>query len=60
MHVAGRVKVKYLGCFLDETMSGEAMTLNVINKINNKLEFLHRKNSFLTSALKCLFCNALI
>ena len=39
-------KVKYLGCLLDETMSGEAMALNVLNKINNKLKFLHRKNSF--------------
>ena len=31
-------KVKHLGCLLDETMSGEAMTLNVVNKINNKLK----------------------
>ena len=28
-------KVKYLGCLMDETMSGEAMALNVIHKINN-------------------------
>ena len=27
-------KVKYLGCLLDETMSEEAMALNVVNKIN--------------------------
>ena len=33
-------KVKYLGCMLDETMSGEKMALSVINKINNKLKFL--------------------
>ena len=39
-------KVKYLGCLLDETMSGEAMALNVVNKINNMLKFLYRKNSF--------------
>ena len=36
-------------------MSGEAMALNVVNKINNKLEFL-----FLTPALRRLLCNALI
>ena len=53
-------KVKYLGCLLDETMSGEAMALNVVNKINNKLKFLYRKNSFLTPALRRLLCNALI
>ena len=39
-------KVKYLGCLLDETMSGEA-TAPVVNKINSKLKlFLDRKNSF--------------
>ena len=31
---------------MDETMSGEAMALNVINKINNKLQFVCHKNSF--------------
>ena len=34
-------KVKYLGCMLDETMSGETMALSVINKINSKLKFLY-------------------
>ena len=41
-------------------MSAEAKTHNVINKINNKLKFFHRKNSFLTSSLRHLLCNALI
>ena len=31
---------------MDETMSGEAMALNVINKANNKPKSLYRKNSF--------------
>ena len=39
-------KVKYLGCMLDETMSRETMALSVINKINNKLKFLYRKQIF--------------
>ena len=39
-------KVKYLGCLMDETMSGEAMALHVIHKINSKLKFLYRKNDF--------------
>ena len=50
----GIYKVKYLGCVLDETMSEEAMALNVVNKINNKLKFLYRKNSFLTPILRRL------
>ena len=47
-------KVKYLGCMLDETMSGETMALSVINKINNKLKFLYRKSRFLTPTLRQL------
>ena len=43
-------KVKYLEYLLDKTMSEEAMAINVINKINNKLKFLHPKNKFLTPA----------
>ena len=34
--------IKYLGCLL----SGEAMALDVINKINKKLKFLYRKIVF--------------
>ena len=37
-------KVKHLGCKLNETKSGETMALSVINKINNNLKFLYRKN----------------
>ena len=53
-------KVKYLGCLLDKTMSGEAIALNFVYKINNKLKFIYRKNSFFTPALRRLLCNALI
>ena len=53
-------KITYLGCILDETMSGVSMALKVINKINSRLKFLLRKNKFLTPALRRLLCNALI
>ena len=53
-------KVCYLGCILDETLSGESMALNVINKVSFKLKFLYRQNSYLTPALRRLLCNALI
>ena len=36
------------------------MALNVIDKINSRLKFLHRQNRFLKSSLRRLFCNALI
>ena len=41
-------------------MSRETIALSIINKINNKLKFLYRKNRFLTSTLRRLLCNALI
>ena len=34
--------VKYLRCLFDETISGDAMALNVVNKINNKQKFIYR------------------
>ena len=40
-------------------MSGESVALKVINKIISRLKFLHRKNKFLTPALRRLLCNAL-
>ena len=52
-------KVTYLGCELDENLSGEAMALKVINKININF-FLYRKNKYLSSYLKRLLCNAII
>ena len=36
------------------------MTLKVINKINSRLKFLHRKNEILTPVLRKLLCNGLI
>ena len=60
MQIEQHSKVKYLGCLMDEKMSGEAIALNVIHKINSKLKFLYRKNDFLTPILRHLLCNALI
>ena len=53
-------KVTHLRCQLDESLSGEAMALSVINKANGGLKFLYRKNRYLTPYLKRLLCNALI
>ena len=39
-------RVAYLGCLLDETVSGESMALRTTKKINQKLKFLHKKNWF--------------
>ena len=53
-------KLNSIPKLLDETMPRETMALSVINKINNKLKFLYRKNRFLTPTLRRLLCNAII
>ena len=53
-------KVTYLGCILDDTLSGESMVNHVINKANSRLKFLYRQDKFLNKALRRLLCNAMI
>ena len=60
IEIKQHAKVKYLGCVLDEILSGESMALNVIDKMNSRLKFLLRKNDFFTPSLSRLLCNALI
>ena len=60
IHIKQYETVTYLGCLLDGTLSGESMTLKVINKINSRLRFLDRKNEFLSLPLRRLLCNSLI
>ena len=43
----------YLGCILDETLSGEPMGYKTIKKINSRVNFLFRKKHFLTPDLSC-------
>ena len=60
IEIKQHAKVKYLGCILDQSLSGESMALNVVDKIHSRLKFLHRQNRFLTSPLHRILCNALI
>ena len=53
-------RVTYLGCILEETMSGESMANKLISKVNARSKFLHCKNKYLTPNLRHLPCNALI
>ena len=60
IEIIQHAKVRYLGCILDESFLGESTTLNVIDKINSRLKFLHRQNRFLTPRFCRNLCNALI
>ena len=52
--------VTYLGCVLDENLSGESMATRMLGKINGKQKFLCRKQNFLDSSIRRLRLNALI
>ena len=64
--VHGNVKIKqytkvtYLGCILDESLSGESITLHVLNKISSRLRFVYRQKILLNKLLQRLLCNAMI
>ena len=49
----------YLGCVLDESLSGELMATRTLSKINGRLNFLYRKQNFLDFSLRKLLANAL-
>ena len=53
-------KITYLGCILDDNLSGESMASRVLNKVGGRLNFLYRKESFLNLKLRRMLCNALI
>ena len=52
-------EVTYLGCILDDTLSGESMAKYAMGKINGRLKFL-RKQKYLNYSLRRLLSNALI
>ena len=62
----GDIKIKqhnnvtYLGCILDNNLSGEPMATKVLGLVNGRSKFIYRKQRFLTYPLRKLLCNALI
>ena len=50
VHIKQYHTVSYLGCVLDENLSGEPMVLQVIKEIRTRLRFLYRKNRFVSTA----------
>ena len=53
-------KITYLGCILDDNLSGESMASKLLNKAGGRLNLLYRKESFLNLKLRRMLCNALI
>ena len=60
IHVKQYHAVTYLGCSLDENLSGVKMVWKVISKIYSRLRFLYRKNKFLSPPFGRLLCKSLM
>ena len=60
VEIKQHAKAKYQGCILDESLSGELMTLNVIDETNSSARFLYRQHRFLTPTLSWFLCNEMI
>ena len=52
--------VEYLGCLLDNTLSGEDMAVKVLTKVNGRLRFLYRQGKYLNQRLRRMLCNTII
>ena len=60
INIKQQSEVTYLGCILDETLSGENMAKHAMGKINGKLKFLYRQQKYLNYSLRRLLANALV
>ena len=60
INISQHKTVTYLGCILDDNLSGESMALRVLKKVSGRLGFLYRKQTFFNSKLRRMLCNALI
>ena len=47
--------VKYLGVYIDNSLSGDYIVDSVVKKVNGRLKFLYRQANFLDFNAKCLY-----
>ena len=52
--------VKYLGVYIDNSLSGDYIVDSVAKKVNGRLKFLYRQAKFLDFTCKMSLCSALI
>jgi len=52
--------IKYLGITIDQTLSGDTMVNQVVNKVIGRLKFLYRHSSYLNQTLRKNLCSALL
>ncbi len=57
---AGQDTMKYLGVSIDQTVSGETIAKNIIQKANSRLRYLYCQASCLNQNSRKILCSALI
>ncbi len=60
MEISTSSSVKYLGVTLDDTLSGDSIASNIINKYNGRLKFLYRHAECLNFKSRKTLTSALI
>ncbi len=58
--ISNRTSVNYLGCILDNDLSGVSMAMKVMGKVNARNKFLARHVSFLDKQLMKLLASCLV
>ena len=58
--IKSQESVKYLGINIDQSVSGEAIANNIIQKANSRMKFMYRNGSCLNQNCRKILCSALI
>ena len=58
--IKGQKSVKYLGCYLDNDLTGQSMVDNIVKKASARISFLYRHKNYLDQNLRKLLGNALV
>ncbi len=58
--ISNRASVNYLGCVLDNDLSGVSMAMKVLGKVNARTKFLARHVSFLDKQIIKLLASCLV
>lgn len=58
--IVAKTTVKYLGCWLEDSLGGEGMAIQVLGKVNARTRFLARKANLLDRESLKLLANSLV
>ena len=60
VNIESKAEVKYLGCTIDNHLSGEAICSKIFKRVNGCIKFMYRKNASLGTNERKLLCTSLL